>query len=92
LKIEDLELGLVPGTEVDIVKEGNKYVLVINPIGEVKKKCDAVLTRDRGIYVKYFRVWPDMKAASISRLDRIIGIFFAQYGDILSILLILSEK
>ena len=67
MKIEDLELGLVPGTEVDIVKEGNKYVLVINPIGEVKKKCDAVLTRDRGIYVKYFRVWPDMKAASISR-------------------------
>ena len=54
MKIEDLELGLVPGTEVDIVKEGNKYVLVINPIDEIKKKCDAVLTRDRGIYVKYF--------------------------------------
>jgi AbrB family looped-hinge helix DNA binding protein len=32
------ELGIVPGTEVDIVKEGGKYVLVVDPIGEIKKK------------------------------------------------------
>ena len=32
------ELGIVPGTEVDIVKEGEKYVLVVDPIAEIKKK------------------------------------------------------
>jgi len=32
------ELRLVPGAEVDIVKEGNKYVLKVNPINGIKKK------------------------------------------------------
>lgn len=32
------ELGIVPGTEVDIVKEGEKYILVVDPIAEIKKK------------------------------------------------------
>ena len=32
------ELGIVPGTEVDIAKEGQKYVLVVQPIEAVKRK------------------------------------------------------
>ena len=32
------ELGIVPGTEVDIAKEGQKYVLVVQPIEAVKGK------------------------------------------------------
>ena len=32
------ELRLVPGAEVDIVKEGNKYVLKVNPVNGIKKK------------------------------------------------------
>lgn len=32
------ELGIVPGAEVDITKEGDRYVLVTNPIEEVKRK------------------------------------------------------
>ena len=32
------ELGIVRGTEVAIVKEGEKYVLVVDPIAEIKKK------------------------------------------------------
>jgi AbrB family looped-hinge helix DNA binding protein len=32
------ELGIVPGGEVDITKEGDKYTLVVNPINEIKKK------------------------------------------------------
>ena len=32
------ELGIVPGTEVDIAKEGQKYVIVVDPIGAIKKK------------------------------------------------------
>ena len=32
------ELRLVPGTEVDIVKEGEKYVLKVNPVNGIKKK------------------------------------------------------
>jgi AbrB family looped-hinge helix DNA binding protein len=32
------ELRLVPGTDVDIVKEGDKYVLKVNPIDGIKKK------------------------------------------------------
>jgi AbrB family looped-hinge helix DNA binding protein len=31
------ELGIVPGTEVDITKEGKKYFLVIDPIKEIRK-------------------------------------------------------
>ena len=32
------ELGIVPGTEVDIKKEGQKYVLVVDPIAKVREK------------------------------------------------------
>jgi AbrB family looped-hinge helix DNA binding protein len=32
------ELGIVPGTEVDIVKEGKRYLLVVNPAEGLKKK------------------------------------------------------
>ena len=32
------EMGIVPGTEVDITKDGQKYVLVVNPIETIKKK------------------------------------------------------
>lgn len=32
------ELGIVPGSEVDIAREGKKYFLVIDPIKELRKK------------------------------------------------------
>ncbi len=32
------ELGIIPGTEVDIVKEGDRYVLVVDPIERLKNK------------------------------------------------------
>ncbi len=32
------ELGIVPGSEVDIARKGDKYVLVVNPINELKKR------------------------------------------------------
>ena len=32
------ELGIAPGTEVDIVKKGTKYILVVDPIAAIKKK------------------------------------------------------
>ena len=32
------ELGIVPGTEVDIKKNGEKYFLVVNPIETIKIK------------------------------------------------------
>ena len=32
------ELGIVPGSEVDITIEGDKYILIVNPINEIKKK------------------------------------------------------
>jgi AbrB family looped-hinge helix DNA binding protein len=32
------EMGIVPGTEVDIVREGNNYLLVVNPIEGLRKK------------------------------------------------------
>ena len=31
------DLGIVPGCEVDIRKKGNRYVLVVDPIDELKK-------------------------------------------------------
>ena len=31
------ELGIVPGCEVDIKKKGQQYVLVVNPVAELKK-------------------------------------------------------
>ena len=32
------ELGIVPGCEVDIRKEGDRYVLLVDPVTEIKKK------------------------------------------------------
>lgn len=32
------ELGVVPGSEVDIIREGDKYFLIVDPINEIKKK------------------------------------------------------
>jgi len=32
------ELCIVPGSEVDITKEGQKYVLVVDPIETLRKK------------------------------------------------------
>jgi len=32
------ELGILPGTEVDIAKEGQKYVLIVDPIETIKRK------------------------------------------------------
>ena len=32
------ELGIVPGTEVDIIKRGSKYVLAFDPIKELKNR------------------------------------------------------
>jgi len=32
------ELGIVPGTEVEIAKEGQKYVLLVDPIEAIKRK------------------------------------------------------
>ncbi len=32
------QTGIIPGTEVDIKKEDQKYVLVVNPIETIKKK------------------------------------------------------
>ncbi|MBI4680229.1 MAG: AbrB/MazE/SpoVT family DNA-binding domain-containing protein [Nitrospirae bacterium] len=32
------ELGIVPGSEVDIKKKKDKYVLIVNPIVELKKR------------------------------------------------------
>ena len=32
------ELGIVPGSEVDIAKKGNKYILIVNPVDEIKRK------------------------------------------------------
>jgi AbrB family looped-hinge helix DNA binding protein len=32
------ELAIVPGSEVDVIKEGDKYVLVVNPVKELKRR------------------------------------------------------
>lgn len=32
------ELGIVPGSEVDIIKKGDKYVLIVDPVSELKKR------------------------------------------------------
>lgn len=32
------ELRLVPGTEVDIVKEGDQYVLKVDPVSGIREK------------------------------------------------------
>jgi AbrB family looped-hinge helix DNA binding protein len=40
------ELGIVPGTNVDIVKKETKYILVVDPIKELKKKWRGKLRDD----------------------------------------------
>jgi AbrB family looped-hinge helix DNA binding protein len=32
------ELSIVPGSEVDMTKEGDKYVLIVNPVNELKRR------------------------------------------------------
>ena len=32
------ELSIVPGSEVDIAKEGQRYVLIVDPIAAIRKK------------------------------------------------------
>ncbi len=32
------ELSIVPGTEIDIAKDGKEYVLIVDPIGAIKRK------------------------------------------------------
>ena len=32
------EMGIIPGTEVEIAKKGEKYILIVNPIEMIKKK------------------------------------------------------
>jgi len=32
------EMGIIPGTEVDITKKGEKYVLVVHPIETIIRK------------------------------------------------------
>ncbi|CAB1074308.1 hypothetical protein D1AOALGA4SA_2127 [Olavius algarvensis Delta 1 endosymbiont] len=31
------QLGIVPGSDVDIRKEGDRYVLLVDPVAELKK-------------------------------------------------------
>lgn len=37
------ELGIIPGTEVEICKEEDRYVLVVDPIAELKKSGEGDL-------------------------------------------------
>lgn len=32
------ELGIVPGAQVDIAKEGEKYILIVDHIGAIKQR------------------------------------------------------
>jgi AbrB family looped-hinge helix DNA binding protein len=32
------ELGIMPGTDIGIAKKGDKYVLILNPVIELKKR------------------------------------------------------
>jgi AbrB family looped-hinge helix DNA binding protein len=32
------ELGIIPGTKVDITRKGDRYVLIVKPINELKKR------------------------------------------------------
>ena len=32
------ELGIVPGSEVDITRKGDDYILVVNPVNGLKKR------------------------------------------------------
>jgi AbrB family looped-hinge helix DNA binding protein len=32
------ELGIVPGCEVDIAKDGDKYIMIVDPINKIRDK------------------------------------------------------
>lgn len=51
------ELGIVPGAEVDILKEGERYVLVVDPIARIRKKwCGRIKTgKSTMIYMEQIR-------------------------------------
>ena len=46
------ELSIVPGTEIDIAKDGKKYVLIVDPIGTIKRKWRGKF-KDRLTTVEY---------------------------------------
>jgi len=41
------ELKIIPGTEVDIARKGDKYVLILNPIKELKKRWRGIFKDSR---------------------------------------------
>ena len=45
--------------------------------GFASAKCDAILTRDRGIYRKYFPTWPAMRVAYRDRctVEIVYGVY-----------------
>ena len=45
-------LGIVPGAEVDIARQGDKYVLVVDPVETIKKKWRGRF-RGRGTTMEY---------------------------------------
>ncbi len=64
------ELGIIPGSKVDMTREGDKYVLIVNPVNELRRRwrgrfkggktSDEYMDEIRGkdIYRKYF---PEIK-------------------------------
>ena len=46
------ELGIIPGTEVDIAKKGQKYILVVDPIETLRKKWRGRF-RDKATTMEY---------------------------------------
>lgn len=46
------ELSIIPGSEVDISKEGERYILVVDPIETIKKKWRGKF-RDRSTTMEY---------------------------------------
>lgn len=46
------ELNIVPGAEIDIAKDGEKYVLIVDPIGAIKGKWRGKF-KDRITTMKY---------------------------------------
>ncbi len=46
------ELGIIPGTEVDIAKKGSKYILVVDPIETLRKKWRGRF-RDKATTMEY---------------------------------------
>lgn len=48
------ELGIVPGMEVDIAKDGRQYVLVINPVEALKRRWRGKF-KGRGNTMEYIK-------------------------------------